>query len=303
MHYFFKNSHTLHSFLRNLTECTRVGGYFVGTCYNGQRVFKLLENKKKGESVLLEKNGKKIFEIGRQYSNQIDTFPENEESIGMPITVYQESIDNTFEEYLVNFTYFTRLMEDYGFVSLTPSEYQSIGYPESNGSFEGMYRKMMQEIRKNASSDYKSASEMSKEEMTISFLNQYFIYKKVRHITPEMMRLLNKKYVVDTEEMRGTEEKDTEEMREIEEISEIKEKTPPKKKTYIRKLKGKTIVLRDELFSPMEKEEKKIPVFGEYQMYYDKLPEDTKKKFDLYPREKQMEILKKIKPKPKIVPV
>jgi hypothetical protein len=109
--------------------------------------------------------------------------------------------------------------------------------------------------------------------------------------------------VVDTEEMRGTEEKDTEEMREIEEISEIKEKTPPKKKTYIRKLKGKTIVLRDELFSPIEKEEKKIPVFGEYQMYYDKLPEDTKKKFDLYPREKQMEILKKIKPKPKIVPV
>jgi hypothetical protein len=62
MHYFFQNTTSLHSFLRNLSECTHLKGYFIGTCYNGQRVFDLLQNRLEGESIVLEKNGKKIFE-------------------------------------------------------------------------------------------------------------------------------------------------------------------------------------------------------------------------------------------------
>jgi pyridoxal phosphate enzyme (YggS family) len=93
MHYFFEKKSTLHSFLRNLSECTRLGGYFVGTCYNGQRVFDALRNKKMGESIRFDKNGKKIFEIVRQYSNQLDKFPQNENSIGLAIHVFQESIN------------------------------------------------------------------------------------------------------------------------------------------------------------------------------------------------------------------
>jgi hypothetical protein len=57
MHYFFENNKTLHSFLRNLTECTRIGGFFIGTCYDGKRVFDLLRDKLKGQSIRLDKNG------------------------------------------------------------------------------------------------------------------------------------------------------------------------------------------------------------------------------------------------------
>jgi hypothetical protein len=305
MHYFFQNNITLHSFLRNLTECTRVGGYFIGTCYNGQRVFDLLERKKRGESIVLEKNGKKIFEITKNYSNQLNYFPENEESIGISIYVYQESIDKTFEEFLVNFTYFTRLMEDYGFVVLSKSEYSSIGYPESSGSFESMYRQMMQEIRQNSKiSDYRNASHMSKEEMTISFLNQYFIYKKVRNITPEMLRLLHKKYVSEQTEVETEGNYENEIVNDhYDEMIKTNENIKYPKKTNIRKLSGKKIILKEEIYSPISINEIKsesIKPFGEYQHYYDRLPKETKTKFDLYPKEKQMEILKKIKPKIKL---
>ena len=35
-------------------------------------------------------------------------------SLGYAIGVYQESINKTFKEYLVNFNYFVRMMENYG---------------------------------------------------------------------------------------------------------------------------------------------------------------------------------------------
>ena len=33
MHYMFENRSTFHNFLRNLAECTRLNGYFIGTCF------------------------------------------------------------------------------------------------------------------------------------------------------------------------------------------------------------------------------------------------------------------------------
>ena len=51
IHYFFEDDKTLHSFLRNVSECTKVGGYFIGTCYDGETVFQLLKSKNKGESM------------------------------------------------------------------------------------------------------------------------------------------------------------------------------------------------------------------------------------------------------------
>ena len=33
IHYFFENSEVLHNFLQNVSECTKIGGHFIGTCY------------------------------------------------------------------------------------------------------------------------------------------------------------------------------------------------------------------------------------------------------------------------------
>ena len=58
MHYFFETLETLHNFIRNLAECTKLNGYFIGTCYDGDKVFNLLSDKQKNESFrILNKGG------------------------------------------------------------------------------------------------------------------------------------------------------------------------------------------------------------------------------------------------------
>ena len=60
---FSKNKKTLEGFLRNVTECTKLGGYFIGTCFNGKKIFDMLKEEKKDDSVKIFKHKKKIFEI------------------------------------------------------------------------------------------------------------------------------------------------------------------------------------------------------------------------------------------------
>ena len=316
MHYFFASADTLHSFLRNLSECTRLGGYFTGTCYNGQRVFDLLQNTLEGESERFDKNGKKIFELTRGYSNTMEAFPSGPESIGMAILVYQESIDKTFEEYLVNFGFLERVMEDYGFVLLTDSENASIGLSKTNASFEHLYRTMENQgtgSRSAKTSDYGKALEMTKEEKTISFLNQYFIFKKARNITAERFDKLYEKHVSkkDEEEDSGDEDEDKDEDKE--EKALLSQKTG--KRSFLRKIPDKKIVLSIEKYSPVvEKEEnlnllgtlvpesEEVEDFGEYTEFFQNLKPDVQDKIRKYPPEKQIEILKRLqKPKKKIV--
>jgi hypothetical protein len=183
MHYFFENPTTFHGFLRNVAECTRLGGYFIGTCYDGKRVFDLLAKKNAGESVTIMKSGHKIFEITKRYDET--GFPDDEMSIGYPIDVYQESINNVFREYLVNFDYLRRVMEDYGFVLVAKEEArQQFHLPNGMGSFEDLFRAMETDTQRNsrAKDNYGESKYLSKEEKQISFLNNYFVFKKMRTV-------------------------------------------------------------------------------------------------------------------------
>lgn len=186
IHYFFENEVVLHSFLRNVSDCIRVGGYFIGTTYDGQTVFDRLRKKPKGGAWTLMKNGTKIAEIVKDYDE--DTFPETEMSLGFRIQVYQETINQVFPEYLVNFKYLTQMMEMYGFQLVTNDEAQKMGMPAGTGTFEELYTAMMQEVRRGKRStqqDYGAAADMSEDEKKISFLNRYFIFKKIHTVHTE----------------------------------------------------------------------------------------------------------------------
>jgi len=56
--------------------------------------------------------------------------------LGYAIDIYQETINKTFREYLVNFNYLNRILENYGFVKLTSDELKELGLNNSVGSFE-----------------------------------------------------------------------------------------------------------------------------------------------------------------------
>jgi hypothetical protein len=84
-------------------------------------------------------------------------------------------------EYLVNFDFFVAAMEKYGFQLIKRDEAKSLGLPEGSGMFIELYNMMMDNIKRNPSiaKDYGDAPNMTKYEKDISFLNRYFVFKKV----------------------------------------------------------------------------------------------------------------------------
>ena len=223
--------------MRNISECTKVNGYFVGDCYDGTAIFDALRGKPIGDSVSILENGKKIWQITKGYER--DTFDNDETSIGYPIDVFQETINKTFREYLVNFEYLNRLLENYGFVQLTREECSEIGIPSSVGSFQQLYGLMEIEIDKfpRKKNDYGDSLNMTPKEKQISFYNNYFIYKKIRNVDTRAVYNTMTSSSKFQEQMNSLNEEDIEKNLEKEETKDneiIKKKAPKKLK---RKLK------------------------------------------------------------------
>ena len=189
LHYFWETPTTLQGFMRNLSECTKLNGYFIGTAYDGKEIFKLLKKKEAGENVQIIDDGKKIWEIVKGY--KADTFEDDSSSIGYRIDVYQESINQLLPEFLVNFDYLNRIMEDYGFKLVDVDEAQNLGLPSASGLFSDLFMAMIEEIKRNKyrENDLGNAAKMSEFEKKISFLNRYFVYKKVRHVNESKIEI------------------------------------------------------------------------------------------------------------------
>ena len=239
LHYFFENDKTLHSFLRNLSECTKVNGYFIGTCYDGETVFNVLKSKNKGESMTIyNSNDEKMYEIKKQYS--FTGFPEDETSLNYPIEIFQESINKPFIEYLVNFKYLERVLDNYGFQLLSKEEANALGLPDGSGMFDELYTQMNNDIKQNYKNknEYDNANKMSREEKQISFMNRYFVFRKTHNVNAEKVYklLVNKNRsigIVDDDDADDIIEKLNKE--------ETQESTAEKSKqsVIIRKLPGK----------------------------------------------------------------
>ena len=193
IHYMFENELILNEFIKNVSQCTALNGYFIGCCYDGKKIFKMLSELKLNESTSLYNKNNLIWKITKKYSSNV--FEDDDSCLGYPIEVYQESINKTFIEYLVNFDYFIRIMENYGFVKLSSEECLKLEISKSIDSFEFLYKKMLEQTKSNPNLLLKlgSSLNMTEEEKKISFLNNYFIFKKVRSITSDANPMLKEK--------------------------------------------------------------------------------------------------------------
>ena len=119
-HYFFRDSSSLNEYLLNVSENLVIGGKFLATFFDGRKIFKLLESNSKVERKTPE--GKLLWRIDKKYKNK--TFPNNVNSISVPIEVYMETFGSSFEEYLVNLDYIRERFELYGMeiTSIKPFE-------------------------------------------------------------------------------------------------------------------------------------------------------------------------------------
>lgn len=189
LHYFFENQSTFQNFIRNVAECTKLGGYFIGTCYDGKSIFNMLKNKEMGESVEIYNGDNKVWEVRKEYDDT--DFLDDVTSLGYQINVYQESINKMFPEYLVNFDYMERIMENYGFKLMTREEAKEHGLPNGTGMFNELFVLMEEEVKRNRlkQNEYGDALSMNSYEKKISFLNRYFIYKKIATVNAEKISI------------------------------------------------------------------------------------------------------------------
>ena len=226
IHYFFENQNILQNFLRNISENCAVGGYFIGTCYDGASVFDALEGKDMGDSVAAFKDDHKLWSIQKEYDS--DTFEHNETSIGYAINVYQESINKAFREYLVNFTYLTQLMVNYGFRLITREEAHLLGLPNGSGLFSELFTDMETQIseRRLKKVNVGEALKMTPDEKRISFYNRYFVFIKDKHVDADkVLRIM-------TQQSRTEEGEESAASTALQDTIE-----EPKKKKTARKLK------------------------------------------------------------------
>ena len=149
----------------------------------------MLKKKGPSENVQIIDNGKKIWEIVKGYKSE--TFEDDSSSIGYRIDVYQESINQLLPEFLINFDYLNRIMELYGFKLIDRDEAQNLGLPEGTGLFSELFMTMIEEIKRNKykENDLGDAPKMTEFEKKISFLNRYFVYKKIRHVNEEKIEI------------------------------------------------------------------------------------------------------------------
>jgi len=239
LHYFFENAKTLHSFLRNVADCTALGGYFIGTCYDGKKVFRILQRKWKGETFTIQHGSYKVFEITKQYEET--GFPETELSLGYAIDVFQESINKTFREYLVNIDYLVRLMEDYGFTVVSRKNAEKMGLPNGIASFETLYTDMIHEIerRRDAEDEYGTAIRMTEDEKIISFLNVFFVFQKTR--TVNTAKITEMFALEDEREEQGVQDDSAEEGESA--MDSVARRT----KKYLKKNAKKTVAFADDM--------------------------------------------------------
>ena len=196
IHYFFKDFNSVHQFVRNVSECTRLNGYFIGTCYDGKTVFDILSKQNSKILITTKVNQKKILEITQKYSQT--AFTETEPCLGYEIDVWQESINQTFSEYLVNFEYLKKIMMNYGF-DLVPLEVaQLMGLPKATGLFKELFDSMCKSNKKKINNkDYGTAANMTEEEKKISFMNRFFVFQKKRVVVTEHIQKSMNEELVD----------------------------------------------------------------------------------------------------------
>ena len=228
LHYFFKNKNTAHQFMRNISECTKVGGYFIATCYDGKTIFEKLKKNSVKQTEIMEDDSvkpsililtkdkqRKMLEITKLYPQT--GFNDDEPCVGYAIDVWQESINKKFIEYLVNCKYVVKLMNSYGFDLLSKKDAVEMGLPDSTGLFSELYDKMIKDIAsgKIKESNFRTSSFMTDEEKEISFMNRYFVFKKIRNI--ENVNLLQNQ-MNESEEIEEQEEKNIRKIKKIKKI-------------------------------------------------------------------------------------
>jgi len=139
----FEAKPKLEQFLDNVAAATALGGYFVGTAWDGKELFGLLRQVPVNESVVLDD-----FTITKRYTN-LD-FEGDPVAVGYAVDVSQKTF-NPATEYLVDFEGLTTLLLKRGFKIVDVQSFRT----------------------------YYTDEMLTENEKKLSFMNNTFVYQKI----------------------------------------------------------------------------------------------------------------------------
>jgi len=177
LHYFFRSESVLDQFIENLAYTVKPGGYFIGCCFDGKKIFEKLKGVSEGNSIDSFKNGRLMWKIIKNFRQT--QFSDDNQSVGMSIKVYISSINQIIEEFLVNFEYLKKKLAKFNIVPVEGDELSELRLGNTNnesiGSFESVYKSKTNNpiVKKIISS-----ITLSPEEQDLSFMFNYFIFKR-----------------------------------------------------------------------------------------------------------------------------
>jgi len=181
-HYFFENEITFRTILQNLNDNLKFGGFVIGTTFDGERIFNALKN---SSSIMgKEFSGDLLWKIDKKYTNKTMNFTEKTPNFGKQIDVLIKTIGVVHPEYLVNFKYFTKMMEQYGFSLVFIKPFEEL----YNELIEG--KNLMNQSQKDIERSQEYAKSMSDAEKQLSFFFSAFMFKKEKNSSDQLLQKL-----------------------------------------------------------------------------------------------------------------
>lgn len=179
LHYFFSDETTLNGLLHNIHESLKVGGFFIGCCFDGDAVVRMLRERRIGMGETLTGNDgpSQIWSITKQYEG--DELPSTVESLGKKIDVEFISIGQKLSEYLVSWRFLQSKLDEIGLELLNDDELRELGLRESSNMFSVSHR---------MATDNRELYEMTAAQKQFSFLNRWFIFRRrtLKNTLPEL---------------------------------------------------------------------------------------------------------------------
>ena len=171
-HYFYQNEITFRTILQNVNDNLKIDGYMIGTCFDGEKIYNLLQKDKviSGQTY----SGELMWKIEKKYKSKF-LFTEKKPNFGKEIDVLVKSIGYVHKEYLVNFKYVDKMMTDYGFELVLRKPFEDFYNELKEG--KNLMNMSEEDLQKNID----MVNKMSEDEKRFSFLSTAFIYKKINH--------------------------------------------------------------------------------------------------------------------------
>lgn len=164
IHYFMGSKETFDGFLQNVAENLKIGGYFIGCCFDGESVFEFLRGRDTRQGI---EDTTMLWTITKKY--EADEIPAGDEAFGMAIDVNFLSIGQEHREYLVPFGLLVEKMRSIGCELLNPEELKAIGLKNSTNMFKDSH-----EMAAKSGRQYP----LTPASAEFSFLNRWFVFRR-----------------------------------------------------------------------------------------------------------------------------